>query len=140
MGLQLTIPFTMMSNGAVSTESDPSIQIQQRVEAIISTELGQRVMRANFGLPLSELLFSPDNSLTADRLLTQVEQQLDTYEPGLKVISVTPDVTQANDGVAGVNVVYQPVLAASTTSALSNVVTIEVGGTVIKNNSIGSGA
>lgn len=140
MGIQLTIPFTMLSNGAVSTESDPALQVQQRVDAIISTELGQRAMRATFGLPLSRLLFSADDTSIAAEITTQVVQQLNSYEPGLNVISVTPNNTQANEGVAGVNVTYSPILAASSSSALANVVTIEVGGTVIENTSTGSGA
>lgn len=130
MGSQMTIPFTVLQNGAVSVETDTNVQIQQRVDAIVSTEIGERPMRATMGLPLSRLLFDSNNSLVATEVNNLVTQQLAAYEPGIQVISATPVTDQANDGVAGVNVKYSPVLQASTASAVTNVVTIQVGGTV----------
>lgn len=130
MGSQLTIPFTVLQNGAVSVETDNNIQVQQRVDAIISTEVGQRAMRAQMGLPLSRLLFDPNNSFIASELSGLVIQQLNLYEPGLQVLSVQPVTDSANDGVAAVNVNYSPLLQGSAASTAANMVTIEVGGTV----------
>lgn len=140
MGLQLTIPFTMLPNGSVSTQGDPAVQVQQRVDAIISTEEGQRAMRSTFGVPLSRLLFNDNDAFIAAEIATEVTQQLNIYEPGINVISVTPNTTQSNEGMARVNVAYSPVLAASSASAIANVVTIEAGGTVVEKTSVGSGA
>jgi len=130
MGIQMTIPFTVLQNGAVSVESDQNVQVAQRVNAIVSTEIGQRAMRATMGLPLSQLLFDPNNSLVAARLKTLVATQLSIYEPGIQLLSVTQNTNESNNGLAAINVTYSPLLAASTTSAVANVVTIEVGGTV----------
>lgn len=139
MGIQITIPFTVLQNGAVSVETDASIQVQQRVDAIVSTEIGQRAMRATFGLPLSRLLFSPNNELVAAEISTLVTQQLNSYEPGLQVLSVTPVTDQSNDGVASINVSYAPQLQASSVASTANVVTIEVGGTVTEVTTSGNG-
>lgn len=130
MGSQISIPFTVLENGTVATETDNDIQVSQRIDAIVSTEVGQRAMRAKMGLPLSSLLFDPNNTLVASKMQNIVTQQLQKYEPGVEVVSVTPNITQANDGVASVNVNYRSIVAASTTSASANTITILVGGTV----------
>jgi phage baseplate assembly protein W len=138
MGIQMTIPFTVLQNGAVSVETDLNLQVQQRVDAIVSTEVGQRAMRAAMGLPLSKLLFGNNRTFIASELTNLVTQQLNTYEPGLQIISVKPVVDQANEGVAGISVNYAPILAASKTQAIGNVVTIQVGGTVTEVTSSGN--
>jgi len=130
MGTQLSIPFVVLENGAVATETDNDIQVSQRIDAIVSTEVGQRPMRAKMGLPLSRLLFDTNSSILSSEMRTVVAQQLQKYEPGVEVVSVEPNVLQANDGVASINVNYRPIVAASTTSAVANTVTILVGGTV----------
>ena len=130
MGTQLSIPFAVLENGAVSVETDTNVQVSQRIDAIVSTEIGERAMRAEMGLPLSRLLFDPNNNLISTELSNMVTQQPNIYEPGIEVVSVLPKTDQANDGVAAVDVNYRPILQASTTSAVANVVTVEVGGTV----------
>lgn len=130
MGSQMRIPFTVLENGAVAVETDNNVQVQQRVNAIVSTELGQRAMRASMGLPLSRMLFDTSNVLLTQELTGSVTDQLNTYEPGLQIISVVPDPNGSNDGIAGVTVNYAPILQASTTRPVADVVTIEVGGTV----------
>lgn len=139
MGIQMTIPFTVLQNGAVSVETDPSVQVQQRVDAIVSTEVGQRAMRAAMGLPLSRLLFDPNNNLIATELTNLVVQQLNAYEPGLQVLSVKPVNDQSNDGVAAISVNYAPLLQATKSSSIADVVTIQVGGTVTENTPNGNG-
>lgn len=130
MGTQMTIPFTMLSNGAVSTEKDINVQIGQRVHAIVSTEVGQRAMRAAMGLPLSRMLFGIADNLVVAELRDQVIQQLNTYEPGINVLSVTPIADGAKDGRAEIRVNYQPILQGSVARAITDSAVIEVGGTV----------
>lgn len=130
MGLQMTIPFTILQNGSVSTETDNSIQIAQRVRAIVGTEVGQRAMRAGMGLPLSRLLFGVADTLVTAELREMVSQQLNTYEPGLNVVSVTPATEVANDGVASIHVEYTPILHASAVRAVADTAIIKIGGTV----------
>src|SRR6267142_2856906 len=130
MGTQISIPFSVLENGSVSVETDTNIQVSQRIDAIVSTEVGERAMRAEMGLPLSRLLFDPNNNLISTELGNMVTQQLNIYEPGIEVVSVLPKTDQANDGVAAVDVNYRPILQAAAASSVANVVTVEVGGTV----------
>lgn len=137
MGIQMAIPFAVLPSGAVSTISDLSTQVEQRVEAILGTELGGRLMRATYGLPLSQFLFASDASLLAGELATDVSQQLNLYEPGLTNIQVKAESAGTPNGLAKVDVSYNPVLSASPQTAVSNIITIEVGGTVVPQTSTG---
>lgn len=130
MGKQMTIPFTVLPNGAVSVETDSNIQTGQRVHALVSTELGQRPMRATLGLPLSRMLFGQPDTLVIAELRDQVTQLLATYEPGVNVLAVRPVTTNTKDGRAEISVDYQPVLQGSVASAVTSTAVIEVGGTV----------
>lgn len=130
MGTQMTIPFTVLANGAVSTETDLNTQVGQRVQAIVATEVGQRPMRAAMGLPLSRLLFGVSDSLVIAQLRDQVIQQLNLYEPGITVQTVTPISSGNNDGLAEIQVNYSPVLQASAAASAASVAVIKVGGTV----------
>lgn len=130
MGIQMTIPFTILENGSVSTVSDPDAQVQQRVDALVSTELGTRAMRANMGLELGKLLFQPAANVIAAELATEVNTQLQLFEPGVTAVSVSPEVSQSTGGVSAVNVKYRPTLLAAPSRAITDVVSISVGGTV----------
>lgn len=130
MGKQMTIPFTVLSNGAVSVETDTNLQVGQRVHALVATELGQRAMRAGLGLPLSRLLFSQIDTLSIAELRDQVTQLLGAYEPGVNVLSVVPVAGETKDGRAEIKVNYQPILQGSAARAVTDVAVIEVGGTV----------
>lgn len=132
MGIQMSIPFSVLENGSVSVVSDPNIQLQQRVDALISTELGSRAMRANMGLELNKLLFQPASGIIAAELSNKVQEQLSLYEPGVEAVSVTPDISQSTGGAASVNVTYRPIYSAAPSRAITDLVTIKVGGTVVE--------
>jgi phage baseplate assembly protein W len=138
MGIQMTIPFTVLQNGAVSVESDVNVQTLQRVNAVVGTELGSRAMRANMGLPLSRLLFESNDNLVSGELTAMVTQQLNQFEPGVNILSVTPIIDQTTDGIAQINVNYAPILQASKSATAANVVTIQVGGTVTEVTAYGT--
>ena len=126
----MSIPFAVLSNGAVSTETNEDIQISQRVTAVVSTEVGQRAMRAGMGLPLSRLLFGVEDSLVVAELRDSVTNQLNSYEPGLNVLSVSPVTHNSKDGISELKVDYTPIVKASAVRSVADVAVIEVGGTV----------
>lgn len=134
----MTIPFTVLQNGAVSVETNSDNQTLQRVNAVVGTEVGERAMRANMGLPLSRLLFEPNDNLVATELTNLVTQQLNVYEPGLVINNVEAVFGQGQDGVSQVNVNYSPILAASKHAAVANIVKIAVGGTVTEVTAYGN--
>lgn len=132
MGTQMTIPFTVMETGAVSTETDIDVQTQQRIRAIVGTEPGQRAMRADLGIPLSRLLFGVDENLVDAELRQRVTRQMDVYEPGTEVTNITPVLNQTNDGIASLEIDFAPVLQASPVRSIADAAVIKVGGTVVE--------
>ncbi len=132
MGTQMTIPFTVMETGAVSTETDIDVQTQQRIRAIVGTEPGQRAMRADLGIPLSRLLFGVDENLVDAELRQRVTRQMDVYEPGTEVTTITPVLNQTNDGIASLEIDFAPVLQASPVRSIADAAVIKVGGTVVE--------
>lgn len=130
MGTQMTIPFTLMENGAVQTETDIDKQTSQRIRAVVGTEPGQRGMRAGMGIPLSRMLFGVGDSIVDAQLRQKVTEQMDLYEPGTRITTITPVTNDANDGIASLEIDFAPVLQASPTRVVSDAAVIQVGGTV----------
>jgi phage baseplate assembly protein W len=75
------------SSGDMSTavyEED----IRQAILLILETNLGERVMRPDFGSGLRELVFEPLNTRTMALVQHRVEQALITWEPRIRVQEV----------------------------------------------------
>lgn len=78
----------------VSGEED----IKQAIWIILSTPIGQRVMRPTFGSRLHELVFAPVNPSTCGLAEMYVEDALGFWEPRIEVLDVIarPDPDQAH--------------------------------------------
>jgi hypothetical protein len=66
--------------------------IREAILLILSTGLGERVMRPTFGSRLNELVFAANNSSTVSLAMHYTREALDTWEPRIEVgeIIVTP--------------------------------------------------
>ncbi len=62
--------------------------IRQAILLILETNLGERVMRPDFGSGLRELVFEPLNTRTMTLVRYRVEQALITWEPRIRVQEV----------------------------------------------------
>ena len=63
-------------------------EVEQAIEIILATSPGQRVMRPTFGCRLHELVFAPNNSLTAAQARRYVEEAIGMWEPRVQLIAV----------------------------------------------------
>ena len=72
--------------------------IRQAILLILETDLGERVMRPDFGSGLRSLVFQPMNTATMALAEHQVEQALVTWEPRIQVqeVVVTADASLQN--------------------------------------------
>jgi uncharacterized protein len=72
--------------------------VRQAIRLILETELGERVMRPDFGAGLRSLVFEPLNTTTMALIRHRVEQALITWEPRIDVeeVRVTTDVLARN--------------------------------------------
>jgi phage baseplate assembly protein W len=132
MSSEIAIPFRLGLNGRVVAEDDPDKQIRQHVLALVATEPGERIMLPSYGVPTISQVFEPGDFQTGQLLTHHVEQALNTWEPGVRVISVGPSNTSPGDGTSGVNVEYQRADGpdVNTTARHLNVALISPGGRV----------
>jgi phage baseplate assembly protein W len=69
--------------------------IRQAILIILQTNLGERLMRPDFGSGLRELVFEPLNTTTMSLVQHRVEQSLITWEPRIRVHEVRVSVDGA---------------------------------------------
>lgn len=83
------------------------ISIEESIYLILSTRLGERLYRPEFGSRLSELVFAPLNTETLLQIKLHVEEALIKWEPRivLQDIVTEPDSTE---GMVSVHIRYFP--------------------------------
>lgn len=107
--------------------------IRQAILIILGTNLGERVMRPDFGAGLNSFVFEPVNETTKELIRTRVEDALIDWEPRIDVeeVKVTPGEVggqgRLNAQVAGVAATSNALLISITyrvraTNSLSNLV------------------
>lgn len=122
---QMAVPFAIDSSGSVAFTVDPAQQLLDRVTAIVATDLGERLMRPEFGVPLRSSLFKSFTNEDAMLLLTELQGAINAYETGVQVNLVQPLVDQAN-GTIGITVSFTTTVTGQTGPPQS--VFIPVGG------------
>ena len=97
VGSGWTFPPRIDAQGGISLTNDRT-EIDQAILIILSTSLGQRVMRPTFGCRLDELVFAPNDQQTAARARRYVEEAIGMWEPRIRVVSVNvgPDPNDAS--------------------------------------------
>jgi uncharacterized protein len=132
MSVEILQPFQLTSSGSVATTTNPSVQAQQHVSSLVSTNPGERVMLPTYGISLAALVFAPDDPTVITTISQDVTTAVNTWEPSLTVLGVTPvpgqDPTQ---GQAMVNVDYSIASAPGLPGAAIQTATVLVGGDVI---------
>lgn len=87
VGRGWAFPPRIDAQGGMALTSEIS-EIDQAIGIILTTSLGQRVMRPTFGSRLHELVFAPNNAETAARARRFVEQALGRWEPRIRVVEI----------------------------------------------------
>jgi phage baseplate assembly protein W len=98
--------------------------LRQSIARILSTPVGSRIARRDFGSLLPDLVDQPMNAIGRMRLLAATAQALLRWEPRLRITSVTlepvdPTAGQYALAIEGVRLDVPAPAAASTTSALT---------------------
>src|SRR5499426_4782439 len=63
--------------------------VHQAIRIVLSTPLGERVMRPDFGCAIHELVFAPNSAATRGMALHYVREALLRWEPRIEVLDVT---------------------------------------------------
>jgi len=92
IGQGWAFPPGISAQGGLALTNERS-ELAQSIRVILSTPLGQRVMRPTFGSRLRDLVFAPNNSQTAAQARRFVEEALGMWEPRIHVtqVDVCPD-------------------------------------------------
>jgi phage baseplate assembly protein W len=97
MGRGFNFPIRVDGNGSMEMSEDED-NIQQAIHLILGTAKGERLYRSGFGCAIHDLVFQPNNQVTASRVAAAVKEALITFEPRIMDVEVeaSPDGYQAN--------------------------------------------
>ena len=87
LGTGWKLPIVLDDEKRITTVSDEE-NVRQSVWTILSTAPGERVMRAQFGCGLAELVFAPNTPGTAGQVISTVREALIQWEPRIDVLEV----------------------------------------------------
>ena len=81
--------------------------IRQSIRLIIETAKGERVMRPTFGCGIHDLVFAPNDPLTASRASFEVREALIDWEPRIEVLDVQTRLDTAEENTLLIDVQYR---------------------------------
>ena len=96
LGKGFAYPLQINPRGGIK-ESRQEQKIRESILTILGTQYGERIMRPNFGCNLKSLVFSPNNTATANLARHYVKEGLTTWEPRI----ILDDVIIDNDNQNG---------------------------------------
>jgi len=89
----------MGMNSASGRKIDGHSHIQQSIADILSTPLGSRVMRRNYGSFIPQLIDQPLNNANLLRLYSAAVVAIAEWEPRVKITRVTRSLNSAGQAV-----------------------------------------
>lgn len=130
MSTELAQPFSLTPSGGVAVVSDPGTQAQQHLQALVSTQPGERVMQPQYGVALAAHLFGLDAAQINAQVATDVQTAIRQWEPSVALQNVQIMASDNSLGVVGINVEYSPGAGVSQ-QARAQTATVLVGGKVV---------
>jgi phage baseplate assembly protein W len=88
LGKGLRFPVSVNLNGGVSA-SQYEENVRQSLFIILGTAPGERLMRPDFGCRIHDLMFAPNNDITAARAEVYCEEAIFKYEPRVEKVTCT---------------------------------------------------
>lgn len=97
LGKGLRFPVSVNLNGGVST-SQLEENVRQSIFIILGTAPGERINRPLFGCQIHDLMFAPNNYLTAARAEIYCEEAIYKFEPRIQkvVCKAQPNADEPN--------------------------------------------
>ncbi|HEY9625317.1 MAG TPA: GPW/gp25 family protein [Crinalium sp.] len=90
LGAGWAFPLRVNVRGGLQISSTAQ-NVEESINIILRTELGERVYRPNFGSRLSELAFAPMNTKTLLLLRLHIQEALEMWEPRITLEDVRTD-------------------------------------------------
>lgn len=129
MGVTVSIPFAFGADGAIATTTNERRQLLDRVQAVVATMPGDRIMRPTYGLDTASYLFAASTALAEAEIRQSIEAGVRRWEPSAVVQRIDFDV---NESLGLVNTTVQVARAdiPGREKANTRLVTIAEGGTI----------
>jgi uncharacterized protein len=105
LGVGAAFPFALDDTGAIRT-SGYEQHVREAVRIILTTELGERMMRPTFGSTMSSLAFAPLTASTAAVAAHIVTEALTRCEPRIDVVDGSAD-ARPGAGALLINIRYR---------------------------------
>jgi uncharacterized protein len=108
IGKGWSFPVRVDGRGGIGLSAESS-ELDQSIQVILGTRIGERVMRPDFGCRIHDLVFSPINAETLSLAKRYVEEALGWWEPRIEVqeIEVASDASQKSLGKLIITVHYR---------------------------------
>lgn len=87
IGSGFNFPLKVSPNGSVAVSEDEE-NVEQSIKIILGTAKGERLYRATFGCAIHDLVFHPNNRVTAARVEAAVKDSLARFEPRIRDVEV----------------------------------------------------
>jgi phage baseplate assembly protein W len=81
-------------------------EIEQAIQLILGTAVGERPMRPEFGCRIHDHVFNAASSATAGQIAYDVRQALDRWEPRIEVLDVGIGFDAITSGVLYIDISY----------------------------------
>jgi len=88
LGKGLRFPVSVNLNGGVSS-SQLEENVRQSIFIVLGTAPGERINRPDFGCRIHDLMFAPNNDITAARAEVYCEEAIYKYEPRVEKVVCT---------------------------------------------------
>lgn len=97
LGKGLRFPVSVNLNGGVSS-SQLEENVRQSIFIILGTAPGERLNRPHFGCQIHDLMFAPNNDVTAARAEVFCEEAIYKFEPRIAVVAcrAAPNIDEPN--------------------------------------------
>ena len=87
--------------------SDGQDRIRDAIWIIVSTSLGERLMRPRFGAGLKDYVFQPNSDVMRAELASVIRRALVEWEPRIELVGVSVEASADQDSQVLVSVDYQ---------------------------------
>jgi len=106
LGTGWRFPIFPDATGCLGYTKDDA-NVEQSLHILLLTQMGERVMRPDYGCELHRLIFSPNDNTTSGLAIHYVRQALDRWEPRISVTAITFDRAEDELGTLLVDIGYE---------------------------------
>jgi uncharacterized protein len=99
-------PIKVNAKGGLDWSEGPD-RIRDAIWIVVSTSLGERLMRPEFGAGLKDYVFEPNSDIVRAELASAVRRALIQWEPRIDLVSLRVDPSPDQDSQVLISLDYQ---------------------------------